>query len=372
MARAIAVSISMRSPFFPFVVVLLALPACGSKVLTPPISDNQSDDPCDPGSGSNITGPAPPVDAGAAPVPMPGTPPGIGFDDLRFSGTLSLLLIPAGRTGNLDFVDPSSETVTSVGGFSTENTYGGDDSFGVTSADEGNAIVYATDRTSNTLAVIDPKQKTIVAKASLAATPGYVRYVAPTSEVWVTEPSTNQIEVFSLGSSETVAPTHSTFISTKGGLADLEIDAVGKRAYANTTSATVVIDVPSHAIIDTWSNGCTTSRGLAIDPTQGWVIPVCEEGMVVVLSTQGATIGTTPVGAGVDQVAYDAQRTRLYVPGPAASAMSVVTFASNGVPSVAGSIQTASDAHCAVTPGGGAVYVCAPSLGDLLFVQDPF
>jgi DNA-binding beta-propeller fold protein YncE len=100
----------------------------------------------------------------------------------------------------------------------------------------------------------------------------------------------------------------------------------------------------------------------------------CQEGKVVVLdASTGATLGSVSVGgSGVDQIAYDAQRTRLYVPAPGMSAMSVVALGSNGVPSVLGSVDTANDAHCAVTAGAGAVFVCAPSRGALLFVKDPF
>ena len=199
-----------------------------------------------------------------------------------------------------------------------------------------------------------------------------MRYVAPTNEVWVTEPGQGQIEVFTLGASATAAPTHSTTIGVSGGPESLEIDVAGKRAYTHSMSATIGIDVTAHSVVSTWPNGCATSRGLAVDPTNHWVISACEEGMVVVLSTQGATIGTAMVGAGVDQIAYDAQRTRLYVPGPAAGAMSVVQLGANGAPKVLGSVDTASDAHCAVTNGGGSVYVCAPSRGALLFITDPF
>src|SRR5215217_6700250 len=47
------------------------------------------------------------VTAGAAPpsvlpVPLPGGGGGIGFDDLNFSPGLHRLLVPAGRSGNLD------------------------------------------------------------------------------------------------------------------------------------------------------------------------------------------------------------------------------------------------------------------------------
>jgi hypothetical protein len=366
---------------------LLTAPTCavllacsGGGALRPPTSDNQADDPCDPGGGSTNTGPALPVDAGAAPVPMPGGSGGIGFDDLRFSTTLSMLLVPAGRTGNLDLVDPSSEAVSSVGGFSSEATYSGDDSFGVTSADEGNAIVYAVDRTSKTLAVIDPQTRTIASRATLAATPGYVRYVAPTNEVWVTEPSMQQIEVFTLGSTASTAPVHAASIAVGSGPESLAIyipvsapDA-GKHAYAFThaTTAVVQIDVVARSVTASWPNGCATSKGIAVDSSNGWVMSACEEGMVVVLSTQGATLGTVTVGAGVDQIAYDPLSTRLYVPGPAASAMSVVSLSAVGSPKVLGSVDTPNDTHCAVTNGGGSVFVCAPSAGALLFIQDPF
>ncbi|MGH7297819.1 MAG: YncE family protein, partial [Polyangiaceae bacterium] len=329
------------------IAALLCLLACGgSGRLAPPTSDKQSDDPCDPGGGGSTVGPAPPVDAGAAPVAMPGTPPGVGFDELRFSGTLSRLLVPAGRTGNLDLVDPSSEAIIAVGGFSTSDTYSGDDTFGVTSADEGNALVYAVDRTTSTLAVVDPKKLTIVAKVSLAATPGYVRYVAPTNEVWVTEPSRNQIEVFTVADPSTPPAAAATIAVPGGGPESLEIDAAGGHAYTNGTTSTIAIDLTARAVSDQWSNGCTTSRGIAIDPTNGWLMPVCQEGLVVVLAAQGgATIGTASVGGGVDQVSYDSQAKRLYVPAAAAAAMSVVSLGSNGMPKVLGSIQTTNDAH---------------------------
>ncbi|HEY3817007.1 MAG TPA: hypothetical protein VGL81_07550 [Polyangiaceae bacterium] len=377
----------MRRPFFRILsrfagpVTASLLVACGNgQTIRPPVSDNQDDDPCDPGGGSTNTGPTLAVDAGSAPVPMPGGSGGIGFDDLRYSTALAMLLVPAGRTGNLDLVDPSSEAISTVGGFSTDATYSGGDGFGVTSADEGGGIVYAVDRTSNTLAVVDPKGKTIVSHATLAATPGYVRYVAPTHEVWVTEPSQQQIEIFTLGASASTAPTHAATIAVGGGPESLAVDApadgadAGGHPYAYTHSATATleIDIAARSVAATWSNGCATSMGIAVDPTNGWIISACAEGMVVVQSTQGATLGTVTVGAGVDQIAYDPQSLRVYVPGPAAAAMSILSLGANGAPKVLGSVQTPNDSHCAVTNGGGSVFVCAPSAGTLLFIQDPF
>jgi hypothetical protein len=50
------------------------------------------------------------VSAPAA-LPMPGGQAGIGFDDLRFSPELGRVVVPAGRTGRVDLVDPRSHAV---------------------------------------------------------------------------------------------------------------------------------------------------------------------------------------------------------------------------------------------------------------------
>jgi hypothetical protein len=350
----------------------LGLACGGSGSLPDSIIDKQADDPCDPGSSSTKTGSQPAVDAGATPVSLPGGSAGIGFDDLRFSATLAQILVPAGRTGDLDFLDPSTEALTETSGFSSDPTYSGDTSFGVTSADEGNRIVYVTDRTASTLTVVDGQTRAVVTSVMLASTPGYVRYVAPTKEVWVTEPKTNQVEVFTLGTVETMPPVHSMFISA-GGVESLEVDAVNGLAFTNGTSSTYTIDVAKHAVSATAPNGCTTARGIAIDSTNGWVMVACQEGRVVVLGEQsGAMLGTVATGAGVDRMAYDSMRARLYVPSPAASAMAVVGMGSQGVPAILGSVDVLNDSHCAVTSGGGQIYVCSPTKGQLLLVNDPF
>src|SRR5947199_3920280 len=66
-----------------------------------------------------FTGCRPSVPAGLTAIPLPDGRPGIGFDDLRFSPVLGRVLAPAGRTGNLDLIDPVSHAVTAIGGFST-------------------------------------------------------------------------------------------------------------------------------------------------------------------------------------------------------------------------------------------------------------
>jgi YVTN family beta-propeller protein len=363
----------MRLAFTALVPVVVAACSSSSGPYAEPISSKQADDPCDPGSVGTSGGSLPPVDAGSVPVTLPGASPGIGFDDLRFSGTLSQILVPAGRSGNFDFVDPSSEVPAPIGGFASSPSYSGDDSFGATSSDEGGGIVYVTDRTKNTLTVIDGKQRKVEATAMLKATPGYVRYVAPTNEVWVTEPGAKQIEIFSLTVNETTAPTSSAVVSVPAA-ESLAVDQQSGLAFTNGAASTYAVDVHARMVTGTWPNGCKTAHGLEVDSTHGWVMVACEGGLVSVIDDKtGKTIGGVTTNSGLDQISYDPSTLRLYVPSPTAAAMAVIHMDSkSGMPSNLGSVVTTMGSHCAVAAGGREIFVCAPAAGQLLFVNDPF
>src|SRR5215475_13633488 len=178
------------------------------------------------------------------PLPLPNGSGGIGFDDLGFARSLRRVLVPAGRSGNLDLIDPDTLEITAIGGFTKRGAFGGGHGQGVTSADEGRGLVFATDRDARTLNVIDPSARSIVATAPLAAGPDYVRFVATTSQLWVTEPSAERIEVFSLAPGGTSLPAHLDFISVPGGPESLVMDDSRGRAYTHLWSdTTVAIDL---------------------------------------------------------------------------------------------------------------------------------
>src|SRR5437588_10491518 len=88
------------------------------------------------------------------PLSLPDGGGGIGFDDLRYDAASGMLLIPAGRTGNVDLVDPRTRAVTPIGGFSKVARYDAGHGQSVTSVDAGEGALFATDRTALTLAVV--------------------------------------------------------------------------------------------------------------------------------------------------------------------------------------------------------------------------
>lgn len=307
-----------------------------------------------------------------SPIAFPGGEKGIGFDDLGFAPALHRVLVPGGRTGGLGLIDPDSGRMEIIRGFSESSKYGGGHGEGITSADEGRGMIFVGDRTTRQLAVIDETTRKIVAAAQLGSGPDYVRFVAETNEVWVTEPRAKGIEVFSLPAQGTPKPVHSGFLDVPGGPESLVIDHSRKRAYTNSwTDSSIAIDLASRKVVARWPNGCAGSRGIALDERRGFLFVGCEEGKASVLDvTSGKPVGEASSGAGVDIIAYNPGLAHLYLPGGDSATMATIAVSRTGQAAVIATTQTARDAHCAAASDRDQVYVCDPQRGRILPFKD--
>jgi DNA-binding beta-propeller fold protein YncE len=306
------------------------------------------------------------------PLSLPGGENGIGFDDMGFAPSIHRVLVPAGRSGNLDLIDPDTEQITAIGGFSSRASFGGGHGQGVTSADEGRGLLFATDRDAKRLDVVDPKTQSVIATAPLASGPDYVRYVSTTGEVWVTEPSAGRIEVFSVPEDSAPKPAHVDFISVPGGPESLIVDNARGRAYTHLwTDTTLAIDLKSRKIAKRWKNGCRGSRGIAMDAARGFLFVGCDEGKLTVLDlNKGAELGTASSGSGVDIIAYDSHLAHAYLPGEESATMAIVGISSRGAATVLATVKTDEGAHCVAADDRDQVYVCDPSKGTILVFKD--
>jgi len=310
-----------------------------------------------------------------SPVSLPDGAGGIGFDDLGYDVQLGQVLVPAGRTGNLDLIDPTRLNVTTIGGFSAQDHFGGGHGEGTTSVDAGRGLLFAIDRSSKRVDVIDPHTQTIVGFASLSGSPDYVRYVELTDELWITEPDQEQIEVFTLPDGDAPTPDYSTVISIPGGPESLVIDGTRKRAYTHLwAGATVAVDLTTRSVIAQWSNGCSSSRGIALDETRGFLFAGCSEGKVVVLDVQhdGQQLSSLEEGTGVDVISYNPTLMHVYLPGATSVTMGIIEVEADGTLSLLGVADTANGAHCVTADDQGNAWVCDPDQGQLLLVRDPF
>jgi DNA-binding beta-propeller fold protein YncE len=310
----------------------------------------------------------------ATPLSLPGGADGIGFDDLVFSAELHRVLVPAGRTGLVDLVEPGSHAVERVEGFSRTEARTRGHGDGTTSADAGGGRIFAIDRTERTVAVVDPTSRRIVARATLHGPPDYVRWVDATHEVWVTEPAREVIEILRLEGGATPALTSTAEIAVPAGPESLVVDSGRGRAYTNTFGdTTLALDVRARTVSARWSNGCRAARGIAIDAGRQLVFVGCDEGKAVALDARdGSVLGTARTGGGVDGIAYDPARGHLYVPAGDAATLTVLGVGARGALEVLGALPAAAGAHCAAADDGGDVYVCDPAEGRLLVMRDSF
>ncbi|MDB4956025.1 MAG: hypothetical protein JWO36_3594 [Myxococcales bacterium] len=304
---------------------------------------------------------------------LPDGEAGIGFDDLMFSPTLHRVLAPAGRTGKLDLIDPKTQKIEPIAGFSADaDKFGGGHGEGTTSADSGGGFIFASDRSRTELEIVDPKTMKIVGSTKLAGGPDYVRWVEPAKEVWVTEPGKKQIEFFAFEKGKLV---RKGAFDVPGGPESLVIDATRGRAYTHTwNDASVAIDIAKHKEAARWKNGCKASRGISLDEKRGLLFVGCDEGkaMALDIARDGKQVGTADTGKGVDIIAYNPSLGHLYVPGGDSATLSIIGVGAGGKLDVLGSVAVAEDSSCVVADDTGHAYVCDPKGGALLVVTDPY
>jgi hypothetical protein len=309
------------------------------------------------------------------PLALPGIEGSIGFDDLRHSSELRRLLVPGGRSGRLYLVDPETNAVEAISGFSASAEAAPGHSEGTTSAESGDGLIFASDRSQRELVVVDPGAKRIVARSKLGAVPDYVRWVAPLKEVWVTEPGAKIIETFRVEGKAPPKLVHAGKIEVADGPESLEIDEPRRRAYANTWhDVTVAIDLGSRAIVSRWKNGCTGARGLAVAAARGLAFVGCTEGAAVALDLEhdGKVLGRAPAGKGVDVIAFSGKLSHLYVPAAEAANLTVMGVGARGELTVLGTVPAAPEAHCVAADDQGNAYVCDPGKGRLLVFRDRY
>lgn len=303
-------------------------------------------------------------------VSLRGGQQGIGFDDLAFAFSLGKVLVPGGQTGKIYIIDPATSQVTSIDGLSVRNSYAGGHGEGTTSADAGQGLIFAIDRTKRTVNIIDPSVGKIVDLAALSADPDYVRFVEKTNELWVTEPDAERIEIFSIKPLKSVAS-----ISIPGGPESLVIDRARPRAYTHLWSGTTLaIDIKTRTAVAQWPNGCQGSRGIAIDEERGFLFAGCAEGKAVVLDLNGGgrQLSHLESGAGVDVIGYNSKLKHLYLPGAKSATMAILDVSKEGKLVLLDVVKTEAGAHCAVGDDRNNIWVCDPQHGRLLQYLDGF
>lgn len=320
-------------------------------------------------------------------VAIPGGEGGIGFDDLVFSSELHKVLVPAGHTGKLYLIDPTSFAMTSVGGFSSSAIMQKGHEVGISSADEGEGYIFTADHGKKELVAVNLSTvdmggivhlSTEVITANLAGDADYVRamkvnhYIGDNFEVWVTEPHNKQIEVFSFVIGNKSGFVHLINIPVPQGPESLVINQSRGLAYTNLGPKAAAIDLETHAIVSTWPNDCTKSRGDALDEQKGFLFVSCAEGKAEVFDINHGNkkLSELMTDPGPDVISYNPKLSHLYFTSGKNATLTVIGVSAEGKLSLLGKAPADKRSHCVVSDDQNNIWVCDPPRGQLLRYKD--
>jgi len=118
---------------------------------------------------------------------------------MRYVSALDRIVGPNGISGNVFLIAPKHNTVTrSLRVLPPSEPRRGHD-VGTTSPAHLDVYLLASDHDAQSLAVVALDSGTVVSRVHLASRPDCVRYVKSVNQIWVTEPKTQQIQVFEPG-----------------------------------------------------------------------------------------------------------------------------------------------------------------------------
>jgi hypothetical protein len=281
------------------------------------------------------------------------------FDDLRYAPDLGRVIAAPEGSGKIFLVDPDSLAVTTI-----------PVPLGVGSADGRAGFVFAADRATAQILVVDAAAGQVVGNAQLDSGPDYVAASPTTDEVWVTLPGAGRIDVLAHAGSSL------TKVGSVGGIADpegLTFDGAG-RAYTNDSGHVVAIDVASRAVVGRWSDGCASSHGFPqADVARGIAFGGCgSNGGVGVVGFDGSMRAGFEAGGDRAILAYSAALHHLYVRGDPGGTLDVLGACKTGSLAKLASVAITDRGHGATADDRGHAWVCDAANGALLRVTDPY
>jgi hypothetical protein len=333
-------------------------------------------------------------------APLPFNIP-ISFDDFTYDSQLHRVIIPAGETGQVALIDPTNLQVQLISGFSRQ-VNSANPIIGTSSVAVAGGFLYGLDQETLSIKTIRLSTGELIASTPVQAAAEYIRFVSATNELWVTEKSLQQIEIFSVSGNDPPVPLLAGTISVPNGPQALIIDDQRGLAFTNrpNQSLTDVIQVMTHTVIAQWGNGCSSARGMAIDENEGYLFVACEEGKLVMMDigNDGYQITSQNYGGELDFVAYNPNLHHVYLPSSASGVLAIfqlqkllvdpeTTYASGKTPGanptapspdlktsllLLGTADTDVNAKCVTTDENNNLWVCDPKNGQVFIIHDEF
>ncbi len=338
-------------------------------------------------------------------APLPFDTP-ISFGDFTYDSQLNRVIIPAAETGQVALIDPANLQVQLISGFS-QQVDAARPLIGASSVAVAGGYLYGLDQATASIKTIRLNSGSLISSTYVQAAPDYIRFVSATNELWVTEKSLHQIEIFSISEDDPPVLQSVGVISVPDGPEGLVIDDLRGLAFTNRPdqSLTDVIQVMTHSVIAHWGSGCSSARGMAVDENDGYLFIACEEGRLVALdiNNDGYQVASQNFGGGLDAVVYNPNLHHVYLPSGASEVVAIFQLqklmvtpestngsgygsaanqpaASGASPApemkttlhLLGTADTDLNAKCVTTDEDNNLWVCDPNNGQVFFIHDDF
>ncbi len=330
----------------------------------------------------------------------------VSFNELTYDSQLRRVIIPAAETGQVALVNPADQQVQLISGFSRQADIA-NPIIGATSVAVEGGFLFGLDQATKSIKTIQLSTGVMISSTPVQAAPEYIRFVSATNELWVTEKSLHQIEVFSVSEDEPPVLQSTGIISVPNGPEGLAVDDLRGLAFTNRPdqSLTDVIQVMTHSVIAQWGSGCSSAKGMALDENDGYLFVACQEGKLVVMdiNNDGFQVTSQNFGGDLGAVAYNPALHHAYLPSGVSGVVAVFQLqnqpvmpestvatgvtpeGNSGVTSgptpvlhinaslrLLGSADTAINAKCVATDENNNIWVCDPNNGQVFTIHDDF
>jgi len=290
------------------------------------------------------------------PIPLPGTTG--GYDFIQFDSAGNRLLL--GHEGNksFDVYDLNSKKLTVVPTSTSQDA----------AADVKNHLYYVSGNDPGRMVIVDAKTLTVTGEVPVPSDVDLIGYDPQTglvhlcndkaAEQWVIDPVAKKIV---------------TTIKFDGtGMEDMALDLKNRRLFqaVKGKNAIAMVDLDSNKILAAWPLAPDKGpHGIALVPDTDGLLVACASNLVLISRTSGKILATAPIGARVDEMAYDPALHMAYCASRVGKISVIAVGATTLTP--AGDVPDAArTGDITVDPATHTVWIAYPK-GDQCFAQ-PF
>lgn len=223
-------------------------------------------------------------------------------------------------------------------------------------------LVVSTNGASNTVTIFESRDYKVRGKVKVGASPDAAVFDPATGLVAVMNHDDGTV---SMVDAAALKVAHTLKV---GGTLEAAAVADGGTLYVNVADRheIAVLDLRAGKLLRRYALAdCEEPSGIALDPADGYVASVCDNGVTKILrAADGSEVATIRTGLGSDGLIYDARRRLFFVPAGKSGALSVIALRAAGKPELLQVVETAPGARLgALDEKTGRIYLPSAKRG---------